>query len=158
MNIEAPGIPENVDKGTRILASALAVQIIVTIVVQAFLTYTITGYQIASIGSAIWSWLYLIVFRWLLWAILIWRIRMQSAFCRAVLVFLLIWNFITSLGDITRSAYRLQPSMPAFVRLLVPSSVGVEILYVIAFVYLYSPSASAWFKLRLRGGLPNAPE
>jgi len=155
---EAPGIPKNVDWGTKLIAIGMVVNFFRTIFVQAYLTHTLLNYRPDTVFPLVWVWLDYLVFGCLLWTLLLWRIRMQSAFCRAVLVFLIGWNFIATASDAARSVGALQIKLPAFATFLGLSYILVEILYVIGFCNLYSPSAGAWFKLGLRGGLPKAQE
>jgi len=152
---EAPGIPRNVDIGTRVFAIGLAVQAVRTVAVEFYISRNYQWYDPTALPAWTWG-----AFLWgcLLWLLLLWRIRLQSAFCRAVLVFLAVWNLLRSAGNVYRSAGAFQATLPSFARFFALSYLAVEILYGIALCILYTPSATAWFKLRLRGGLPKPKE
>lgn len=76
---------------------------------------------------------------------------MQSMFCRAVLLSLVILNFLGTAYRIWSFAARFRQVLPAFIALYVASYVLLEGVFVVGFVYLYKSHSTAWFRERLRG-------
>jgi hypothetical protein len=142
-----------VDHGTRLLAGGLFAVVIRILLINFYLWCTsmtqsrnLLGLLLASMQSiGLW---------WLIWMLLVWRIRMQSAFCRAILVFLAIWNLLASIPESFHITAEFQNRLPVFAAYYAVSYIMIEILYIMAFFHLYQADASAWFRLRMRGGLP----